>query len=81
MIFADDIAFWTNKKEKLEQALAVLNVCIKEAGLKRNTRKTEILTISKTLGEPVDNEIQGDMIINNAANLKYLGCKFIINEL
>ena len=57
MIFADEIVFWTNKKGKLKQALAVLNVCIKEAGLKRNTRKAKILTISKTLDEPVDNEI------------------------
>ena len=57
MIFAEDIAFWPNKKEKLEQALAVLNVCMIEAGLKRNIRNAENFTISKTLGEPVDNKI------------------------
>lgn len=75
MIFADDIAFWTDNKEELEQALQVFNECIIEAKLKMNIKKTEILTVDKGVCEPLNIQI-GSTVINNAESSKYLGCKF-----
>lgn len=75
MIFADDIAFWTDNRDELEQALQVFNDCIIEAKLKMNIMKTEILSVNKGVCEPLNIQIQ-DTIIKNADSFNYLGCKF-----
>ena len=75
MIFADDIAFWTYDKEELETALLCLNNCLTEAGLKMNTEKTEILTITKQPSVATNITIR-DTVIKDTDTFKYLGCIF-----
>ncbi len=44
MVYADDIACWSNSRQQLEQGLNCWKRCFDEAGVSFNVQKTEILT-------------------------------------
>ena len=76
MIYADDIAVWSENKQGVVEALERWDTVLTEAGLKMNVTKTEIMKVSRNQEEEeVIVEIRGNRI-KNVSEVKYLGSVF-----
>ena len=76
MIYADDIAVWSDSRQGIVEALERWQIVLTEAGLKMNVAKTEIMKVSRDQEEEeVIVEISGNKI-KNVTEVKYLGSVF-----
>ena len=53
MLYADDIALWSDRKEDIGDALELWNRVLTEAGLYMNAEKTETMIVSRNREELV----------------------------
>ena len=75
MIYADDIAMWSDNKKELEEAVARWDQVLTEAGLKMNAEKTEVMKVCR--GEEGDILVDiGGKRLKNVKEVKYLGSVF-----
>ncbi len=47
MAYADDLACWSEEKNKLTEILHCFYQCLREMGLSMNTEKTETVVVSR----------------------------------